>query len=396
MTAAARLMSILRAAPASLNGWPTRRLSGPLASGWRVYLVRTVTGELGPAIDPVAGSWAVELNGTDGGQVTLRKADLRRLERKWFAPWWAGVLFTYTHEGVERPITGGPVTGWPSETREELVLDWAGPRRIFERRYLEGTVDVKLTGMSLGGIAWALVEAGMAKPGGALPIVRGTPAEAGDHQRTFEWWNVANNAVDKRLEELSNVIDGPDVMLRPRWATEARTRVVWALVTGTSVNPTIAQDWLPDWDTTAARSGVEAIGIKSSADHLAGRVWATGAGEGAGTVVRSATDLTFVAEGGPLLEAVVSDSDQAKADVIADLARSELAAREDMLAQVSIGVRANDPKAPLGSWHVGDKAAVTLGDEWETIPAGTHALRIIRASGDLTHKVALEFQEDSY
>lgn len=399
--AAKNLLRVLSSAAANLPGWPARRRSGHLPTGWRVYLVRTITGELGPQVDPVTGSWAIELNGTESGQLTIRKAELARLDRRWFAPWWASVLFTYTFDGVERPIVGGPVTSWASETDEELVLDFAGPRRILDARVArrEGAANADLIvyrDMSRGAIMWALVKVATAKPGGGLPIVHGSPSEAhGVPYIQLEAWNLSSASIGRRLQELSDDSDGPDVMLRPRWANGGRTAVEWALVHGTTTNPTIAQDSTPDWDTTSARANVSSVSVRSAAEHLASRVWVTGAGEGAGTTIAAATDLAVVDAGGPFLEAVASDANLVTTEEAKARAAAELAAREDMLDQVTLGVRANDPKAPLGTWHVGDKGNITLAG-WFSIPDGTRQARIIRATGGLTDNITLEFQEDAW
>lgn len=381
--------------------WPRRSNPGRRDAPWRAYLVHTATGQVGPQIDPESGSWQIDLNGVESGSVTLRKGDLGRVPAKWFAPWWGSVLLTYTWEGIERPIVAGPITGWSSETVHSVTLDFAGIRRVLERRtvtveYPNGAnADAKFTGLSLGTLAWEIVSLALDKPGGRLPIVHGTARESGKESRTYPAWDVANLNAETALNEVIETEGGPDVMFRPRFTDASHTVIEWVMVTGTVASPVIAQDTVPDWDTTTARSGVQSISLRSSAEHLATRVWGTGSGEGKGTLIRVATDYEFLNAGGVFLETVVSDPDWVNGDEVLRYARGQLQTLGDMLDQVALGVRAADHRAPLGSWFVGDKAAVTLSG-WLSVPDGTRDMRIISASGDLEDAVSIQFQEDSW
>lgn len=363
---------------------------------WQVSLVETVSGTVGRNLDPVAGSWSMELNKIDSGSVTVKKRDLAGLDVEWFTPWKSSVLFSYiTPDGDAVPWCGGPITGWPQESVHDLELSWAGIRKIFEHRHLEK--DLRLTGMSLGSIAWELIRAGMDKPGGGLPIIHGTPTErySPGHERTYEAFNLANNIVDKRLTELSEVITGPDMMFRPEWATEDRSRVRWQFVHGTRVDPTIPQTWVPDWDATSQADVVD-LDLTSSADQIASRVWGTGAGEGKGTVITKAEDLTLITAYFPFLESVISDPDQKKPDPIRAKCASALAGSRRMVDQLSLSVRADSVKNPLTSWWVGDDARVTLPEDFYTMPGGTRDMRIIKASGGLGEQVSIELQEGQW
>ena len=363
---------------------------------WVVHLVETVSGMVGRAVDPVAGSWSVEINKSDSGSLTVKKAELAGLGKEWFTPWKSSVLFSYvTPDGDVVPWCGGPITGWPSESLTELELSWSGIRKIFERRHIER--DMKLTGMSLGSIAWEVVKAGMDKPGGGLPIVHGTPTEtySPGHQRTYEAWNLANNIVDKRLTELSEVINGPDMMFRPQWAASDMSRVRWEFVHGTRVDPAIPQTWVPDWDATSQADVVD-LDLTSSADEIASRVWGTGAGEGKATVITKAESLSLVTEYFPFLESVISDPDQEKPAPILAKCRAALSGSRRMVDQLSLTVRADSVKNPLTSWWVGDDASVTLPDTFFTVPGGTRDMRVIKASGGLNEQVSVELQEGQW
>lgn len=362
---------------------------------WTVYLIRTITGEVGSRIDAVSGSWEITLNKTWTGSVTVKKNDLRKLGREWWAPDSGGVLFTFTDPyGVERPIIAGPIRGYPSETRTDLQLDFEDIRSIFDRRTVEQTLTYK--NLALGTIAWELVlEAQRQKPGGDLPVVHGSPYETGTHQRTYEAWNLANNGFGKRLTELAGVINGPDVAFRPRWANSTKTRIEWVLVHGTNMNPCIAQSVVPDFDMTAPGAGVSSISMKSSAEHMAQRVWATGAGEGAGVARTYAQDLRALRAWVPFTETVISDTDQADTNKLYEKAAGELRTSQAMLDQVTFDIPANNRQNPLGTFHVGDAANVNLSG-WLSIQDGLKSMRLMKMSGSLDNEVTLDFQEDEW
>ena len=79
----------------------------------------------------------------------------------------------------------------------------------------------------------------MNRPGGGLPVVHGVQGGLGaqTRERTYERWNVANNLIGKRWSELSAVINGPDIMLRPRWKSETHTHIEWVFMHGVEEYP---------------------------------------------------------------------------------------------------------------------------------------------------------------
>lgn len=361
---------------------------------YRVYFLRVLTGEVGSAIDARALSWSIELNKTESFSITVGKDKLRRTERTWWAPWSGGVLVTYTGpDGIERPVVAGPITDWGKEDGDTLELTCEGIRAIFRGRTVWHTLAYR--GLSYGAIAWELCKHGMDKPGGALPIYHASPYEQATRERTYEGWNLANNQIDKRWEELSNVIAGPDIMLRPEWANQEKTRIRWGFHHGSHAFPFIAQKWTPDFDTTPAAADVTDPQIISTGAHLVSRVWYTGAGEGEGIVRVYAENLKSVVDGAPFLEDVLSDSDQPAPGPLQVKADGALKARQAMLDQVTFKANAASSKAPLGSFFVGDICRVTL-SEWLSIPAGSYDMRLIKMSGSLEQLVTLDFQEASW
>jgi hypothetical protein len=366
---------------------------------WKCYSLRVTTGEVGSPLDLTKGTWSIDLNKTPSGDVTAKKKQLLKLDWEWWAPWSGGVLWTFTYDGVEYPWEGGPFTDAGDEDLTTMSFPWGGIRAVLEHRHLERDLEYK--GLSLGSIAWAVVQEGMDKPGGALPIVHGSPdetrADGADHQRTYERFNFSNNNVDKRLTELSNVRRGPDIMFRPRWTDDSHTRIEWVMVHGTERNPRILQTWTPDFDMTPARSGIYSPSVTTSADHIADRVIATGSGEGDGTAIAIEQDLSAIAQGRPFLEKVISNTDQEDEARLAETAAGELAVSRRPLTQLTMSVRANDPKFPVGSYHVGDAAnVITPKGAFVALPGRSYDMRVIKMSGGTDNAVSLDFQEDYF
>lgn len=359
--------------------------------GYRAYWIDWRTGQVGAQIETQSLSWDIELNETEELRSTVHKHSLYKIPSSMWQPPTGGVLLTHTgSDGIEHPIIAGPVTDWGTETLNTLEIKAAGVRWYFENRTIWQNLQYHHT--TLGEIAWALAVHGMERPGGQFPLVHGTLGDTGERQRTYERWNVANNIIAKRWTELSNVINGPDIMIRPAWANEQRTLVKWVFVHGTEEYPFIAQAWTPDFDTTAPSGELEDITVKSSGKNIVHRVWCTGSGEGEGTAIAYAENLAGVAQGAPYLEAVLSDADQSDKAVLQQKAEGALAARQAMVDQVTLKFPASSRKTPLGSFFVGDVATVTT-QGWLSVPNGTRPMRIIKMSGSLDPEVTIDFQE---
>ena len=381
---------------------------------WVAHLVRTMDGQRGAQLDLAAtGGWEIPLNGIEEFSVTVGKRQLLRLDPLWWKPWRVSVAVSWQKpDGTLDAWIAGPIINLPTgESRTTATFPCRGIGAVLARRNLTAqepisqstaaqvemmTKNLRYAGMSYGTIAQEVVKRGLAKVGGTLPIVFGSPREQGAslRVRTYEGFNLANNQVWKRLVELSGVRNGPDIAFRPRWADDGNLE--WVMVHGTHAQPQIAQTWAMDLDTTSTRSPISSVNVTTDASRLAARVFWTGAGEGSTTMVRVAEDRSRLADQMPLLETVGSTSDSDNRDLIRDHALGELAASKDPVTQIDMKVNGADPRAEIGRWHVGDSARVTMSDDWLTVPKGTTQKRIIAASGSWSNSmVNLSFQDDA-
>lgn len=385
---------------------------------WAAHLVRIMDGQVGARLELAGqGAWTIPLNGIEEFTVTVGKEQLRAMEPDWWHYMKTGVVVSWVRpDGSSVPWIAGPIVGPPTnESRSTATLECRGLGAVLEKRvvlardyglrdeYRGDTVHlansrVRREGMSLGTIGQDIVELCTSrKLGGFLPIRYASPRETGPtlNERTYEGFNLSNNGLWKRLTELSRVRNGPDFAFRPEWIDNGR-RLQWAMFHGTRAQPTIAQEWTMDVDTTSALSPVADVSVSTDASNVTQRVYWTGAGEGPGTLVRLVQNENALRDYMPLLETVGSTSDSENLSLLVEHARATLHAGRTHVTQITVLVDGSDQRTEIGRWRVGDAARLTLGDEWLTVRAGTTTKRIISAKGTWSNAmINIEFQDDA-
>lgn len=364
-----------------------------------------MTGELGQELNVSSGSVSVDLNGIESISLVVSRDSLSGVPRAWWSPWAGCVVVTYTSPWLtETIIAAGPLTDPPVEDRAAATVSLTakGFGALLEKRialagdFTPGDEDalkrsvLAFQDVDLGTIAGGIVTAATSKSAGWAPVVV-PPGRAGTRMRTYEGWNLANNNAWKRIRELTEVINGPDVMFRPRWEDESRTRFEWVLCTGTESQPAIGQDRPVVWDATSRDSPVASMSVSSSAELMASRAYCTGAGEGAGVAVAIA-EAPAVPDKMPLLETVLSDTDAENVPLLLEKARAALVSQP--IEQVSLTVH-SQADAPFGTWQVGDEVEV-VSEGWLSVPDGSHNLRLISAKYTFGSDIAsVECQQET-
>lgn len=362
---------------------------------WKTYLVETVTGRITHEIEATNPRWSITLNAADAGSVRLRKSSLQGIDKRFLQDWTASIVICYVHpNGTQIPWCGGPVTSRPTESRETIQFNWSGMRKVMEKRVL--SVDKLLTNTTFGQMAWELISYSMEKPAGKLPLRHATPNETGINAIRFQGWDLRNNSIDNLLTKLTNLDRGPDIMFRPKWKPGSESHFIWDVVHGTKNNPYIAQKKMPDFDTTSEMSDISNVDITNDATQLADRIWCTGSGQGWKTARDYEEDLSWTKTGRPFLERVITETNESDPAKLALKARGALNASRSSVDQLTLTVRADSLKNPMGTWFVGDQAYVTLDGGWMHIPAGTRPMRIIKAHGDFSEEIIIELQENSW
>lgn len=364
---------------------------------WEAYLFQTITGRIGPKVDLASATWSVDLNDTETLSVQVKKQSLPdKLPMEWLDPWWGGIVLFWG----DTPIVAGISISNPTETFESLEFSCSGIRALLDRRVVTdenklGTLNssfIQYKGVSLGTVAQRVLKVAMEKEGGNLPIRFPQPEQTvrddADHQRTYRGYNVANLRVDDVLDKLSNSINGPDVMFRPRSTDKS---ILWYdMIHGTENNPRIAQTNTPVWDITATKGSVADFSTTRTGTYQTDRVYSIGTGEDEGTLIQIAQNLSRVQKQYPLLETVIKQGDSENPATVMGWAKGSLEANRDPIHEINITVRA-DGLYPLGSFWPGDEIEIIV-EGWLTIKNGRRKARLIGMSGDLTNNVKLVVQ----
>lgn len=370
---------------------------------WSAYLIQTVTGQVGPKVEFAPGvSWQIHLNDIENLSMNLEKSSLPKVDAAtWLAPWWGGLLWKWN----DQPILAGPFTARPIENFKYVSVQVGGIRSVFSHRFVvEEQADwtelansvITYDGLGLGTIAKRVAQISMAKPAGNLPInFFAVPDELipGDtlHQRTYPGYDIQNLLTTDVLTKLSNVHNGPDIMFKPRMRYD--DQVVWDMWVGTEANPRIYQANTAVWDTTAVESGVADLSVVTSGAYQTDRVFGTGAGTGAGTLIRMVEDRTQGSLGFPLLESSTTVGTETNPDVIISNAQGSLNQNLKMLHDISLTVRADDTPQ-FGTYWSGDAVQlVTKG--WLALPDGVNTCRLITMSGSESSDILLSLQLES-
>lgn len=368
---------------------------------WTANLFQVTTGAIGPQVNFKGASWSVSLNEIESLSIEISKADLPRVDLDyWISPWWAGVLYRWN--GV--PIFAGPIIAMPTESFYGFRLECKGLRAILQHRFVINEQEdwgalaaskVRYDALSFGTIAQRVVKLGMNKPGGALPIsfpiVESSAPSDGEHQRTYEGFNLGNISVHQVLEKLSGVTNGPDIMFRPRVVDDnSLTFDMWHGLS--DAYPWIPQTKTPVWDTTAVQGEVTDLDMTTTGTYQVNRVFATGANQNESLLIRMSMDSLPLTKGYPLLESVQSYGEIKSLDVIQSHAKANLAQNSKKLVEIQATVRA-DGEHKLGTFWPGDRCQLVIRG-WRSLPDGVHNMRLLNINGSDDNNVRMSLQTE--
>lgn len=396
---------------------------------WRAYITDIHTGLIEQPIDIPNFSWDITVN--DSALSTTRskavgKDDVQSITLPWGAvpgrtarqrfeaiePGRKAIaLFWQTEEDEQNGVIGTPILwggiGVRTDDWDSTSFNLTSVYSLLDQRYVvregqyhDGTSrdNIVFQGMSLRGIAsevgWLCTNA---KPGGELPVdwtYRGEahPRKPGEdktiHRRVYEAWNVSNQSGKHILDELAAVQSGPDMQFRP-YLTQDGQHVRLRFEAGSDTEPHLGQQSVRGFSCWPGGGTLENIEVSYLAPTQ--RIYATGAGEDAGTLTALAQDLSQVtgSDHTMLAEAQYSDTDVKDLPLLQSQARARLEASSRPLMQLSGEIHFDDPYVPSpGMFWPGQ--LISLGMEGHpSLPDGQYLMRVMEMSGDATDKAKL-------
>lgn len=374
------------------------------------FAFEMLTGRRLTPLPASAGSWSLKVNGDEAISVTV---PARSVEAERLAIWETTTLartgLLAVEDGV--PVAAGPLWKRKYTQGGNLEFTAGGLRSYFNRRvavkyftpsgssnlrassltWPDGTVytgfDFTASGCSLGTIAKRLVEESMRWPGGNLPIVL-PPEELlpGNTANTRTYPAIDLKMVGAMLDNLSGVINGPDIMFRPYFSDDG-LGIFWQMTVGTEYAPRLGNvdPSLIAWTIGAPTGGAFGLEAEEDGTGLVEEVFATGGRSSDVTLFSRWNWTDLPAAGFPLLQAVdTSHNDVTDRNLLSAYTRES--GRLGMYPRSfwkmsSRKVAEGTPE--LGDYWVGDAALITVAPEEPVITPGNYARRIASISGAL-------------
>lgn len=382
--------------------------------GFHWYVGDLRTGKISREVDLIESRWSADIGdaGTLEGSFPLRARKMSdgtpawRWPRAESAPGKSFLAVSYINSaGDETFKAGGPI--WTSEYDDStgvLKIGAAALSSYFDHRKVvpvlavgetASTATVTYTGAQLGLIAKRLVELAQSHTAGNLPIVLPDDADLGgagaDHSRTYPGYELG--WVGERLQQLTDVIGGPEIQFVPRRKTSDPRYIEWVMRIGVEPTMILTSSGNPwTFDRRTPKTAVKEISVHTDASGLSFREWAAGEGEAEGRPIVYAEDQTLTDIGWPLLEGEVTATDSVSDLTTLNGHAAEELARSSRPSETWALTVARDARPSVGDYSPGDWARVRIGDH-DYLEAGDYDMRILAISGDTTGDVKLAMVE---
>lgn len=366
--------------------------------GYTVLVVSTTDGKIVSELQPVdQPTWLRQINDPGTWQVKVQLGDLGNPSTERLRALVAPGRFCIAIVWGTWVAQAGPIVSYGiDDTSGTLTMTGPGLWGLFNRRLLthpnwlpapwtpisDTSADTNLTG-TLPDIALSLVRNAvhmLYRPGSGLPVDIPANAGGGSNTRFYPGYDLVS--VGQRLQELTQVENGPDVEFAPYLKGDGTLR--WNLMVG---NPYLIQpgsDVVFDYG-----SSLQSLSIDGDGSNLATSAFVKGSGNERTQLSAYATSTTLTDAGWPMIDYV--DSSHSSATEQATLngwAKADLALYGKATEQWHGIVRANsEPR--LGTYWPGSFGKYNvIGHPW--ILDGQYQVRILglangRSAGEVTH-----------
>ena len=352
---------------------------------------QTSTGRVMYDIDLAADpSWSIALNGSnEGWQISMPLTDRAAANkaRECSERWYTSVAIFWDGQGCQAgPVSQNPDMGFINDMPVAVITGkgfWENlNQRLMHNRTWDpatgitsSTADLTITD-SLPNIAREIVNQATSwtvRPGSALPVDLPTAVASDSNTRTYHGYETAS--AGQRLQELTQVENGPDVLFQPYLTTIAGQRYVrHRMLIGTPYLLQAGQP--PKWDLG---SSMVSMNVAGDSSPLITTSFVKGTGNEAGQLYGYATSADLIGKGWPALDFV--DSSHTSASVQSTLdswARANVAQYARKLEQWKPVILLDDDPH-WGTYNPGHFGSYVVNDHpW--VPDGTYTSRILGVS----------------
>lgn len=380
-----------------------RFLIGDLLTGQRIQFVSAK-----------AGAWSEVLNDAGAVSCTIPLKDPTNRSLDLYHSATVGKAFLAAVDG-DLVLQAGPIWRHDFDSdAEELTLTAAGMWSYFDHRTVlpvlagrnptDDTTDTRFwpivsdpeadgypwasdTRKSLQGIARYLVEQAQTWTGGNVPVI--LPSEiAGTAERWYRGADLAS--VGERLQQLTQVDGGPDIMFTPRWTTN-RQGIEWVMRIGTPSEPLLYSSQRQKFYVGIQGSSVSRLQVSVDGTDLASNSYAVGGRSLDETIITTSVDATLPSAGYAVLEAVDSTHSTTSEESTLQGYSDELTLRGRTPATTFSFSHDLNSHPYLEAFNAGDFAEVRVtGNAY--LPDDSYSMRVLSRAGELEgRKVALTF-----
>lgn len=359
-------------------------------SEYTAVVYKTVSGQVLYDIDLAASpSWSVALNGWDDHwQISTPLTDRATATkvREWAERWLCSVAILWDDIVCQAgPITQNPEFGFIND-QPVLTVTGKGMWENLNQRVLhdrnwnpataaitDSTADLSVTN-SLGNIAITIVFHGITmvnRAGSALPLdVAALDLAGGTNVRNYRGFETAS--VGQRLQELTQVENGPDIYFQPYLTTVGGVRFIrHQMMVGT---PYLLQGGDPPKFDLG--SSMIDLGVVGDSSPMVTTSFVKGTGNETGQLFGYATSPDLINKGWPLLDYVDSSHSSASdPTTLSSWARANVAQFGRKLEQWKPRI-VLDSEPRFGTYIPGHFGSYVVNDHpW--VPDGTYTSRIL-------------------
>lgn len=344
-----------------------------------------------------ASGLSVNWSAVPGSTPAARAAQLASMKRFMCLCW--GDEENPNSPGI--PILFGAI-GQRTDSWLDTSFDLLSMYELLSNRYLvqEGTYgtgdnsttksSIRLERLSYRGIAATVGDmCTNQKPSGQLPIDWNYIREGGTRAREYKGFDIQNNSCAKLIENITNLIGGPDIQFRPYLSDDSHVRINF--LAGSDSDQRLGQKAVHRLTCFPGGGTLQNISIDHDGPVM--RVYASGSGTDEAQICHMSEDKTLLSGNDPypLVESVYSDSDTDNPSVLKQHSDAMLEANCRPIMQISGEIDFNDEDVPNpGSLWPGEMVELDI-EGFPSLPDDVYRMRLMQISGDQSSKAKLKF-----